>query len=358
MPAGNTSEHYAGGIEDVVILPLVAIALVVKKVLRGLLTLLIHVIDFLFPILLNLMRLPLFTFRILGDGIAALLKGVARVLPLPSARREAWREFISQHWAWLRRKISYQAFENAVHHLFESGMAWVFRKCRTLTPGTALMVIFGAVLWLPISFGAATLLHAVLIAKATSLPAWMQLLHPAATIIAKSKLLVLPVYPAAWPQAKRHPFMTTMIEFWHQFTSRYLIRKTGYRYLRLESALAGAMETLARAVSAGRIGRFFDLLFGMLNAAATSVGRGLRAIVAGIVARLSGVPLLGTVVRRYTQHYEEATRHPTALLSDRVSGFFARWSIKFSAEYYEAKERQETTKGDVRASSSHARGGD
>ena len=32
-------------------------------------------------------------------------------------------------------------------------------------------------------------------------PSWIQLLHPVATVIAKSKLLVLPAYPAAWPQA-------------------------------------------------------------------------------------------------------------------------------------------------------------
>ena len=59
------------------------------------------------------------------------------------------------------------------------------RKCRTLTPTTALLVIVGAVLWLPISFGVATAIHAILIAEATSLPAWMQLLHPLATLIAK-----------------------------------------------------------------------------------------------------------------------------------------------------------------------------
>jgi Flp pilus assembly protein TadB len=92
-------------------------------------------------------------------------------------RRAAWREFVSQHWAWLRQKISYKAFEEAMHHVFENGMAWVFRKCRRLTPSAALLVILGAVLWLPISFGLATLLHAVLIAKATSLPSQMRTLH-------------------------------------------------------------------------------------------------------------------------------------------------------------------------------------
>jgi hypothetical protein len=192
-PSGTTLEHLQTGIEDVVILPMVAIALVVKKVLRSAWAILKHVFDFLFPILLQLMRFPLFTLRILGDGIAALLKGIARILPIGGVRRAAWREFVSQRWAWLRQKISYKAFEEAVHHVFESGMAWVFRKCKSLAPSAALFVILGAVLWLPISFGVATLLHALLIAKATSLPAWMQLLHPVATIIAKSKLLVLPV---------------------------------------------------------------------------------------------------------------------------------------------------------------------
>ena len=66
-----------------------------------------------------------------------------------------------------------------------------------------LLVIAGAVLWLPLSFAAATGLHVTLLAKAAFLPAWMQLLHLLATIIAKSKLLILPVYPAAWPQAKK-----------------------------------------------------------------------------------------------------------------------------------------------------------
>ena len=151
------------------------------------------------------MRFPLFTARIMGDGITAILRSAVGFLPVSSTKRDEWRELLSRYWSWLRQKISYKAFEEAVHHAFEHGMAWVFKKCRTLTPRSALLVIAGAVLWLPASFGAATAMHGALIAKATFLPAWMQLLHPLATIIAKAKLLVLPVYPAAWPQAKKHP---------------------------------------------------------------------------------------------------------------------------------------------------------
>src|SRR5258708_38511716 len=86
-------------------------------------------------------------------------------------------------------------------------MPCVFRTCRRLPPSGASLVIVIALLWLPVSFGTATALHAILIARAKSLPTWMQLLHPFATWIAKSKLLVLPLYPAAWPQAKEHPIV-------------------------------------------------------------------------------------------------------------------------------------------------------
>src|SRR5207249_9814468 len=75
----------------------------------------------------------------------------------------------------------FRSFEQALHDAFEAGMAWVFRKCRRLTPTGALLVLALAVLWLPISFGTATALHASLIAQATSLPAWMQLLDRKST---------------------------------------------------------------------------------------------------------------------------------------------------------------------------------
>ena len=334
----DIGEHYRAGLEDIVILPLVANALVVKRILRGLLTLLIRLIDFLFPILLNLMRLPLFTLRILGDAIAALLKGLVRVLPMASARRQAWREFVTQRWAWLRQRISYQAFEHAVHDLFENGMAWVFRKCRALTPSAAVMVLLGAVLWLPISFGIATLLHMVLIAKALVLPAWMQLLHPLATVIAKSKLLVLPVYPAAWPQAKRHPLIIAMIEGWRWLLSLYPVRKIGYRYRQLDDATTQLMATSPIVTLADRS---FNALLAAVNAAGSAVGRALLTLAMSALDLFARMPLLGRIVTRYREHYEAATLSPPMLLSDRVSTFFSRWSIKFTAEYYEARDREE-----------------
>jgi hypothetical protein len=185
-------------------------------------------------------------------------------------------------------------FEQAVYIAFESGMAWVFRKCRHLTPNTALLVILGAVLWLPISFGAATAMHAVLFAKLTSWPAWMQLLHPLATVIAKSKLLVLPVYPAAWPHAKKHPFVQFVFKSYETIKGLYVIKKVGFRYRQAEAAGIAAVDRLER------------------TAGLTSAVRWLRK---AHVAKHFGV--------------EKPTQ--------KLRSFFSRWSIQFSAEYYGAR---------------------
>ena len=115
----GTSEHFRAGVDDVAILPFVAILLILKQLLLALWTILIKIVDFLFPILLQLMRFPLFSLRILGDGIAAFLKGIGWILPIGGVRRAAWIKFVRVHWARARQKISYKAFEDAVHHLFE-----------------------------------------------------------------------------------------------------------------------------------------------------------------------------------------------------------------------------------------------
>jgi hypothetical protein len=187
----------SAGVDDLVIVPCVVIVLVISKLLKAVLSILIYVLDFAFPILLQLMRIPLLAARLIGDGLELFLEGILKCLPVSSATREAWRARVRQQWIWFRRHISYQAFEDALHHAFEAGMTWVFRKCRRLTPSGALLVLAVAVLWLPISFGTATALHAILIARASSLPAWMQLLHPFATLIAPVlPLLHEPRYPA------------------------------------------------------------------------------------------------------------------------------------------------------------------
>ena len=193
---------FRAGIADLLIIPLVTAILLLKALAKKVFSVLVHILDYAFFVAMELTRFPLFAIRASGDGVVAAVRALVAHLPVAQERRHRWLEFIGRKWSRIRQAISYRAFEQAVHHAFERGMEWVFKKCRALSPRTALYVIMAAILWLPISIGLATGMHALLIANATSLPAWMQLLHPFATVIAKSKLLVLPVYPAAWPQAR------------------------------------------------------------------------------------------------------------------------------------------------------------
>jgi hypothetical protein len=333
--------RFSASIEDVIIAPLVLAALAVRNFLHLVSSTLIHIVDYAFPIFLGLMRLPLFSARIFGDGVIETLKLIITCLPVSPVRRIHWREAAVGWWRWLRQKLSYKAFEEAVHHAFESGMAWVFRKCRDLTPQGALITIAGAVLWLPVSFGAATAMHAVLIAKAASLPAWMQLLHPLATIIAKSKLLVLPVYPAAWPQAKKHASMQAVFRLNRAFIRLYLVRKTAYRYRQTANAVAGLTHVLGRAASLVGLSRFFRGVVSAFNRMVGWVGEIVRTAMVRTAENFSAIPLIGALLRRYAAQHEETKPLYEEKFSERARIFFQRWSIKFSAEYYEAKEREQ-----------------
>jgi hypothetical protein len=298
-PSRIESGDFCRGIDDVIIVPLVLAALAVNKMVRFLASILVHIFDFAFPLAMQLVWLPLLAARMIGDGIIAVFRGILRALPLGETKRRRWTEAMRRNWEWLRERISYRAFEHTVHVVFESGMAWVFRKCRRLTPSKALLVIVGAILWLPISFGAATALHMILVAKVASWPAWMQLLHPLGTVIAKSKLLVLPVYPAAWPQAKKHPFVHFIVASYRAIKTLYLVRKIEFRYRHAACAAAAALDRFAHATGISRAAMWF---------------------------------------RRTEESIEDQSivHKP----SQKLRLFYQRWSIKFSAEYYEAKERE------------------
>jgi len=292
--------RFRGALDDVIIIPLVCVALVANKILYFILSILMRLLDYAFPFAVQLVWLPLFAVKHLGNVVVALVSGAFRFLPFSDEKRRQWRRWIRRNWSWLRQKISYRAFEQAVHDTFESGMAWVFRKCRDLTPNAALLVILGAVLWLPISFAAATVMHAVLLAHVASWPAWTQLLHPLATIVAKSKLLVVPVYPAAWPQAKKNQLVQLLFRGCRALKRLYPVKKISFRYRQAEIAGTAVVERLRRTAG------FESAILWLRKAHVTEH--------------------LGVDKKR----------------SRKLRSFFSRWSIKFSAEYYEAKESQAT----------------
>jgi hypothetical protein len=95
---------------------------------------------------------------------------------------------------------------------------------------------------------------------------------------------VLPVYPAAWPQAKKHPFVQLVFRSYETIKCLYVIKKVAVERLERTAGLASAVRWLRKAHVAKRFG-----------------------------------------VEKPTQ---------------KLRSFFSRWSIQFSAEYYESKERQ------------------
>src|SRR5262245_11010780 len=330
------------GVEDLIIVPLVLIALAISKLLKAVFSILIYVLDYAFPILLQLMRIPLLTARLVGDGMELFLEGVVQCLPMSTAKREAWRARVRQQWIWFRRNISYQAFEHALHEAFEAGMAWVFRKCRRLTPGGALLVVALALLWLPVSFGTATALHATLIAQAKSLPAWMQLLHPFATFMAKSKLLVLPVYPAAWPQAKQHPIVQRFLQFCGYCMSLGILQKVQYRYQQTERGATVVANSVGRAAVRIGLADRFKAISVPLTDMLTWRPRPWPDFMLRLLETFSGAPLVSSIMDRYFARYGRVYSRPP---SEQVRGLFERWSIKFSADYYEAKDRGQGRNG-------------
>jgi hypothetical protein len=326
---------FRAGIEDAIILPLVVAASTAKRLARAVLSLLVRILDFAFVLAINLTRFPLFVVKALGDGVIAAVQGLVACLPVSEENRRNWHELIGRKWARIRQAISYKAFEEAVHHAFERGMGWVFGKCRNLTPRTALYVIAGAILWLPISFGSATAIHALLLANAAALPPWMQLLHPFATLLAKSKLLVLPVYPAAWPQAKKHPFIQMIGKGYRNFESLFLIQKMEHRYRQTEHAFgrtASGLERIATILGLYQVAQ-------TLRSGLAATAKAVREAAGSTLQQLSGASLIGPVASRLLSELErvEAQREKA---SEKLRGAFARWSIKFSAEYYEAKEKE------------------
>ena len=152
-PAWTEESRFRGALDDVIIIPLVFVTLAANKILRFILSILMRLLDYAFPLAMQIVWIPLFAAKVLGNVIVTVINGALRFLPVSETKRRQWSISIRRNWSWLRRKISYRAFEQAVHIAFENGMAWVFRKCRHLTPNTALLVILGAVLWLPISSG-------------------------------------------------------------------------------------------------------------------------------------------------------------------------------------------------------------
>jgi hypothetical protein len=324
---------------DILIVPLAASAFAAKTTLRSVLKLLVNLLDWIFPIVMQGARVPLFLARIIGDVVAAASSGLVRLLPLSATRRRELQAMIAAEWAKLRRHISYRAFEEALHHAFERGMTWVFRTCRDLTPRSALLVICGAAAWFPITFGTSTVMHAFLLTNATTLPAYMQIFHFPVALMAKSKILVLPVYPAAWPQAKQHWLVRRIQNLYRALKQFAVVQRLAVRYRQTQFGAGRLRALITKGVASVGLDRASEAASRYRHEAAAWSARRSRRMALRAAASASRFSLIGPLLRELVARYSENVPASALKPSEKIRSVYARWAIKFTPGYYEAKER-------------------
>jgi hypothetical protein len=113
-PAWTEESRFRGALDDVIIIPLVFVALAANKTLRFIFSILMRLLDYAFPLAMQIVWLPLFAAKVLGDVIVTVINGALRFLPLSEAKRRQWSISIGRNWSWFQRKIGYRAFEQAV----------------------------------------------------------------------------------------------------------------------------------------------------------------------------------------------------------------------------------------------------
>ena len=242
-----TKDEFRIGVDDAIILPMVVIAFLAKTLFQAAFFIMAFASAFVLALLLRVVTSLLLVAVTAGDGMAWLIKQLADLPQLSEAKRKASRDLMDRRWSGLRQRLSREAVAMTTQNVLQRGISWVFASFGALSPRAALLVIAGVMLWLPLSAAISITMHAALLANAALLPAWTQLLHPVATIIAKSKLLVLTAYPAAWPQAKKHAWVQAALRRMDRIVALDSIRKTAHRYQQTKQAFAQASDVGLRA---------------------------------------------------------------------------------------------------------------
>ena len=111
-PSSTEDGSFQAALDDVIIVPLVFVTLAANKILRFSLSILIQLLDYAFPLAMQLVWLPLLAVKIFGNGVFAVINSVLHFLPLSKTRRRQWNIATRRSWSWLRRKISYRTFEH------------------------------------------------------------------------------------------------------------------------------------------------------------------------------------------------------------------------------------------------------
>jgi hypothetical protein len=74
-PAWTEESRFRGALDDVIIIPLVLVTLAANKILRFILSILMRLLDYAFPLAMQIVWLPLFTAKVLGNVIVTVING-------------------------------------------------------------------------------------------------------------------------------------------------------------------------------------------------------------------------------------------------------------------------------------------
>jgi hypothetical protein len=118
-----------------------------------------------------------------------------------------------------------------------------------------------------------------------------------------------------------------------------VIRKTRYRYLQVERGAAVVANSVGRAAAHIGLADWFSAIRVPLTDMLTWIRKPWPDVMLRLLETFS---VVSSIVNRYFAR--DGSVYSTRP-SEQVRGLFERWSIKFSADYYEAKDRGEDRNG-------------
>jgi hypothetical protein len=121
-----------------------------------------------------------------------------------------------------------------------------------------------------------------------------------------------------------------------------ILQKVRYRYRQTDRGAAVVADSMRGAAVRIGLADWLKAVRAPVTDVLTWIRKPWPAVMLRLLETFSGAPLLSPIVDRYFARYGSVySTRPT----EQVRGLFERWSIKFSADYYEKKDRQESRNG-------------
>src|SRR5258708_29857315 len=98
-PAWTKESRFRGALDDVIIIPTVFVTLAANKILRFVLSILMRLLDYAFPLAMQIVWLPLFAAKVLVNVIVTVINDDLRFLPLSQTKRRQSSISVLRKWS-------------------------------------------------------------------------------------------------------------------------------------------------------------------------------------------------------------------------------------------------------------------